>query len=113
MPSRRARQRRRHAPRICAAFVGELHAARSRGTPTLPALESRLPNEKGNLSGETTLELYWFFAFFWLARGEGEVVADAVAAPRAGVGTYGHARCLCTRGSDGRRENTGAEFNRQ
>jgi len=28
---------------------------RSRGTPTtLPALELRLPNEKGNLSGETT-----------------------------------------------------------
>jgi len=57
MPSRRARQRRRHAPRICAALVGELHAARSRGTPTLPALELRLPNEKGNLSGETTLSL--------------------------------------------------------
>ena len=53
--SRRARQRRRHAPRICAALVGELHAARSRGTPTLPALELRLPNEKGNLSGETTI----------------------------------------------------------
>jgi hypothetical protein len=33
---------------------GELHAVRSRGTPTLPALELRLPNEKGNLSGETT-----------------------------------------------------------
>ena len=48
MPSRRARvtrdQRRRHAPRICAALVGELHAARSRGTTTLPALELRLPN---------------------------------------------------------------------
>ena len=55
---RRARvtrdQRRRHAPRICVALVGELHAARSRGTPTLPALELRRPNEKGNLSGETT-----------------------------------------------------------
>ena len=41
----------------CAALVGELHAARSRGTPTLPALESRLPNEKGNLSGETTFSV--------------------------------------------------------
>jgi hypothetical protein len=56
---RRARQRRRptlHAY-ICAALVGELHAVRSRGTPTLytPALELRdSPNEKGNLSGETT-----------------------------------------------------------
>jgi hypothetical protein len=45
---------RRHAPRICAALVGELHAARSRGTPTLLALELRQPNEKENLSGETT-----------------------------------------------------------
>ena len=61
MPSRRARvtrdQRRRHAPRICVALVGELHAARSRGTPTLPALELRRPNEKGNLSGETTISV--------------------------------------------------------
>jgi hypothetical protein len=43
------------APRICAALVlgRELHAARSRGTPTLPALESRDGlNEKGNLSAE-------------------------------------------------------------
>ena len=39
------------------ALVGELHAARSRGTPTLPALELRLPNEKGNLSGETTFSV--------------------------------------------------------
>jgi hypothetical protein len=43
---------------ICAALVGWrtcLHAARSRGTPTLPALElTRLPSEKGKLSGETT-----------------------------------------------------------
>ena len=66
MPSRRARQRRRHAPRICAAFVGELHAARSRGTPTLPALESRLPNEKGNLSGETTFESLRIFTLYVL-----------------------------------------------
>ena len=55
MPSRRARvtrdQRRRHAPRICVAFVGELHAARSRGTPTLPALEL-LPSEKRNLTDD-------------------------------------------------------------
>ena len=55
MPSRRARvtcdQRLRHAPRICVAFVGELHAARSRGTPTLPAL-GLLPSEKGNLTDD-------------------------------------------------------------
>ena len=43
------------APRVCVAFVGELHAACSRGTPTLPALELRRPNEKGNLMGETTV----------------------------------------------------------
>jgi hypothetical protein len=33
-------------PRICAALVGELHAARSRGTPTLPALELRRPERE-------------------------------------------------------------------
>ena len=42
---------------ICAALVGEVHTARSRGTPTLPALELRLPSEKGNLSGETTTHM--------------------------------------------------------
>ena len=38
-----------HAPRVCAALVGELHADRIRGTPTLPALGS-LPSEKENLT---------------------------------------------------------------
>ena len=55
MPSRRARvalgRRRRHAPRVCAALVGELHAVRICGTPTLPAL-GLLPSEKGNLTDD-------------------------------------------------------------
>ena len=55
MPSRRARvalgQRRRHAPRVCAALVGELHAVCIRGTPTLPAL-GLLPSEKGHLTDD-------------------------------------------------------------
>ena len=53
MPSRRVRVvlgwQRQHAPRVCAAFVGELHAVCIRGTPTLPALEL-LPSEKRNLT---------------------------------------------------------------
>ena len=55
MPSRRARvvlgRRRQHAPRVCAALVGELHAVCIRGTPTLPALEL-LPSEKRNLTDD-------------------------------------------------------------
>ena len=55
MPSRRARvvlgRRRRHAPRVCAALVGELHAVRIRVTPTLPAL-GLLPSEKRDLTGD-------------------------------------------------------------
>jgi hypothetical protein len=48
-------QRRRHAPGIRAAFVGEPHAARSRGTPTLPTLELRRPKrESKSQRGETT-----------------------------------------------------------
>ena len=46
MPSRRARValdwRRRHAPRVCAALVGELHAVYIRGTPTLPVSYTHL-----------------------------------------------------------------------
>ena len=38
-----------------ADLLGELHAARSRGTPTLPTLGFRLPIEKMNLSGEATM----------------------------------------------------------
>ena len=55
MPSRRVRVvlgwQRQHAPRVCAAFVGELHAVCIRGTPTLPALEL-LPSEKRNLTDD-------------------------------------------------------------
>jgi hypothetical protein len=56
----------RHAPRICAALVGDLHAARSRGTrchpllSSIPALELRADglNEKGNFSGETINQIF-------------------------------------------------------
>eukprot|EP00964_Phaeocystis_antarctica_P139804 scaffold104610_cov70-Phaeocystis_antarctica.AAC.1 len=42
MPSRCARiadMQQRRTPRICGAFVGELHTDRSRGAPTLPTLD--------------------------------------------------------------------------
>ena len=54
MPSRRARvafwlATTARSARLGAALVGELHADRIRGTPTLPALGS-LPSEKENLT---------------------------------------------------------------
>eukprot|EP00964_Phaeocystis_antarctica_P124530 scaffold88166_cov96-Phaeocystis_antarctica.AAC.2 len=49
----------RRTPRICGAFIGELHADRSRGPPPYrPLMLCRvLLIEKGNLSGETTFSL--------------------------------------------------------
>ena len=45
------------ATRVCAEHsLAKLHAARSRGAPTLPALDGvEAPSERGNLSGETTI----------------------------------------------------------
>ena len=99
MPSRRAHvahdQRRRHAPRICAALVGELHAARSRGTPTLPALESRRPERERKSQRRNNLRALLVLRLFLAAAGRAR--SSRTRSPRRAPGsarTDTHAVCV-------------------